>query len=148
MGLIRVHTNDLMPMGRLYRLVLKYIYDNKNVTFQEIADMKNAVCKWYQYIGEQKTKLLDKYGIQAGDYLPIGQKGTTLDEQEYMMQSIGWLLREDETGGLDARKKMFADHGINYLKFYKIPEAYRPEDFARAREAVKKAMRDHPEDYN
>lgn len=145
--LVKVNTNDLMPLPTLFRLVLKCIYEKDKVTIDEVTKMEASIVKWSEYINSEKQKILDKYGIQANDFQPLGTKGTPLDEQEFALSGYAWLLREDESGNLEARKEMFKRHNIDYRKFYSLPESFNESDFEKAQEALKIAMANDKENY-
>lgn len=140
-------TIDRVPIPKLFRMVLKFIYDKSNCTYQEEVAVKNSVLNWFKYIKQEKQKVIDKYGIEAQSFMPVGTKGTVLDEIEHQLQGIGWLLHADEKGMLEERKKRFKEHNINYLKFYRIPEAYNPKDFKKAQKALERCMKENPDDY-
>lgn len=145
--MIAVNTNELMPLPALLRLVLKFVYDKNNVSFGEEIKLKKNIHQYAQWVKQEKQKVLDKYGLDAQDFRPVGTKGTVVDDVEFQIQGLAWLLREDEQGRLDARKGIFKQNGIDYKKFYKLTEAYTKGDFIRAHKALEKAMMENPGDY-
>lgn len=147
MTLIVRGTTDQVPIPVLLRLVLQFIYDINQMSYSKEIQMKNSIVNWNKWVQEEKNKELDKYGITADTFIPVGKKGTIVDEVEFQLQSMAWMLHRNELGGFDKRKAMFKEHRINYRKFYKLPESYLPSDFKKAQEHLKKAMEDHPEDY-
>ena len=144
----------------VFRLVLRFIYNingdspceppDRPMSMQEISDMENSIVNWLKWINMRKGNLADKYGadwLKAHEMIEVGKKGTVLDEIENFFQKLGWMLRENDLGHLDHRKKLFKDHKISYKKAFSLPEAFKPEDFVKAQEHLKKAMADNPNDY-
>jgi hypothetical protein len=144
---IFLKSNELIPLPVLLRLVLRQVYDKKSMGFYDREKMENGIEAWFKYITTEKKKIINKFGIEAEGFAPVGKKGTPLDEQEFQIMGMAWLLREDEEGRLEARKEMFRLHKIDYKKFYKLPEAYNPRDFVAAQEALKKNKKEFPELY-
>jgi hypothetical protein len=139
-----------LPLPVLFRMVLKYVYDQKAMTRDNISDMMNSMVNWQEWISHEKDKLVEKYGADYvyKDPRPLGQKGTILDEMEFHIAGLAWLLQQNDEGKLHDRKIMFANHGIDYRKYYHLPESYKKEDFVKAQAALKECMKKNPEDYN
>ena len=94
MPLIKINHNYMISLRKLGRICLKFIYDNKNMTFKEIDAMQQGIMVWDQ--NKFKT-----------------------DNQEYFLQRLGMLLKKNDDGKLERRKKLFADKKIDYLKFHR-----------------------------
>ena len=143
-----IQSKDRAPLYELFRLVLKYVYDYEHLSDQDENRMKNSIQNWFVWVQEEKRRRIDKYGPGANlEGTPVGLKGTYLDEVEFAIQGYAWLLRENDKGRLEARKSQFKKHGIDYRKFYRLPEAYNPGDFVKARRALEQAMKANPDDY-
>lgn len=140
------HTSVRLPIPVLVRLVLKFIYDRDHTTAQERNDMQSSLENWARYVNEKKDEIIKKYGLTAHYSVPMGLKGCPIDELELHVQRMAWLLVEDEKGKWDKRKKMFKEKGIDYKKFFRLPEAYTAEDFARALEILKKWNAEHADE--
>ena len=149
-----------LPLGVVFRLVLRFIYNingdnpceppDRPMSMQDISDMENSILNWFKWIQTRKGKLADKYGaawLAEHEKIEVGKKGTVLDEIENYLQRLAWMLRENDLGNFDYKKKTFKEHKISYKKHFKLPEAFKPEDFKRAQEFLKAAMRDNPDDY-
>lgn len=101
MPLIKMNHKYLIGLRKLSRLVLRYIYDNDSVTRKETDNMMRGIMAWDQ--NRFKT-----------------------EEQEIWLQKLGKLLKDDGEGKLEKRKKLFRDKGIDYRKFHRLREAYKP----------------------
>ena len=44
------------------------------------------------------------------------------EENQYRLERIGWILKQDQDGKLERRKSLFIQHNIDYLKFHKMPQ--------------------------
>ena len=84
-------------MRYLSRLVLKHIYDKKNMSPSDVALMQRSIVFWTKKIAPS-------------------------DEETYSLQRIGWVLKKDSEGKLERRKELFLQHNIDYLKFHKMPQ--------------------------
>jgi len=73
--------------------------------------------------------------------------GAVEQEAENVLMEIEDLILQDSSGELDLRRELFRKHGIDYRKFCHWPEVYKPEDFIRAQEELKKTMESNPEEY-
>jgi hypothetical protein len=142
-----MQSKDRAPLPELFRLVLKYVYDYSHLSNEDENRMKNSIQNWFNWIAEEKKRRFEKYGPDPMASVPVGLKGNYVDEVEFALSGYAWLIRENDKGRFEERKKMFKDHGIMYQKFYGLPEFYLPSDFKRARAALEKAMRENPEDY-
>ena len=150
-----------LPLGDVFRLVLRFIYNmdgmnpceppDRPMSMQEISDMQNSMVNWVKWIDRRKGKLADKYGadwLREHEKIEVGKKGTVLDEIENYVQRLAWMLRENDLGNFDYKKKTFKEHKLSYKKHYNLPGAFKPGDFVKAQEALKRAMKNHPEDYD
>lgn len=147
--LIFINTKEMIPLPQLFRLALKFIYDNKSIKYGDEARLKSSVVNWYDKIQEAKKRTADKYGIiPEMENIEIGKKGTPVDEAEYYLQIIGSLLKKNEEGKFEPQKALFREHGIDYRKYYRLPEAYSIQDFVKAKRALERNMKDRPGDYN
>ncbi len=131
MVLIQVKHKEALSLPVLFRLVLKSIYDRKNFTASEGVKMMDSVLNWKDHI-----EIREDMGMDAVDR-----------ENQYRLGIIAMLLKEDEEGKFEGRKQTFQDKGINYKKFYGLPEAYVPEDFVKGQQALEEHKRTNPEDY-
>jgi hypothetical protein len=145
-------TKDRMPLRDLARLALKMIFEEKACTGQEVAIVNNQVKNWNQLIQFQKSIALKKYGLDpATTFIPIGKKGSVVDEWEYFLQTICLWLVKNEQGEFDKMKGLWRQHNINYKKTQRFgwlfPEVYTKEGFAKAQKALEHAKRINPDDY-
>jgi hypothetical protein len=69
------------------------------------------------------------------------------EEVLHWVEKIDDIIEKDESGKLEERKETFKRTNTDYKKFHRLPEAYKPEDFAKGQLALEKHMKDSPEDY-
>ncbi len=131
MTLIQIKNKDVLALPVLFRVALKSIYDKKHLTAKEQTEMEDSIIKWQNHL-----ELRRDIGFTAVD-----------EEHQMALEIIGSLLYEDSEGKLDRRKELFKRHNIDYRKFHRLPEAYKPVDFQRGQEALKDHMRTNPEYY-
>lgn len=143
-------TKERMPLRELAKLALKTIFEDK--TQRDVDILNNQVNNWNQLIRFQKEKVLKKYGLDPDThFLPLGKKGSVVDEWEFFLQTICSWIVANEKGQLDKIKGLWKQHGINYKKTKRFgwlfPEQYTQEGFNRALKYLKQAQKDNPEDY-
>lgn len=135
MTLIKIRNHKVYDIQTLFRIVLKKIYEPEKMTSMEFDMMMSSINDWTNHIrlmGENKNGMLS--AIQ--------------NEQKIMLEYIGNLLYEDEEGRYDNRKQMFAEKKIDYKKFHRLPESYKPEDFHEANRHLEEHKKRHPEYYS
>ena len=70
-----------LPFYLLYQLVIKSIFDPKNMTSSEISAMQHSIVNWANWIEEEKSKKLDMFGPGWQDEtLEVGKRGNPIDE--------------------------------------------------------------------
>jgi hypothetical protein len=57
------------------------------------------------------------------------KKSDITEEELFLVQSYATMLKRDEEGKLDRRKRLFKEHGIDWKKFHKLPEVKREPKF-------------------
>ncbi len=136
MTLIRIAPTTPSDMPDLFRLALRYIYEEKKMSLAEIAQMQFSVNWWCETIVREKEKKAEKFLILPGDEIndpaPI----------EEMLQYIGKLLYMKETNTLSKRLKnriMMVKCGLlDWRKFHRLEEAYTPEGLEKAQAMYQK----------
>src|SRR5689334_2398443 len=147
--LLQVHSNERMPLVQLWRLIFKYIFDEKNCGQTTRKTIETEVLKWNNLVKYQKRVLTEKYGPGFDGYAPIGKKGSVIDEIEYQIGMMSSWLVKNENGEWDQKKANYAIHKIDYRTVAPMDRVF-PEikkNYARGRAALEQAMKDHPEDY-
>lgn len=130
--IITIKNKPVLNLPSLLRIALKSIYDTKNLTNQEEDFMQKSIVNWQKHLQLQRD---------------IGRFGIVQKENQITLEYIGNLLYQNSMGKMEDRKVTFANHNIDYRKFYRLPEAYKPEDFVKAQEALEEHKRTNPEDY-
>jgi hypothetical protein len=104
MPLIIVKTSDVASLPLLYRLVLRFIYERHAMRIEDIHLMMHSMIAW-------------------------PKKSDITEEELFLVQSYATMLKRDEEGKLDRRKRLFKEHGIDWKKFHKLPEVKREPKF-------------------
>lgn len=145
---IQINTAGKLPMEDLWKLTLKYCFDKKNTTSVEEEKMRESCYLWHNYIQRFKAERISKYGDEF-DPRPVGTKGTYIDEIEFYLGIICFHIEaeDNEKPWLVQRKATYKEHGIDYKKAYKLSGSWTKLDFVNAMKALKKNMKERPEDY-
>lgn len=132
MTLILTKSKTVLSIPALQRIVLKSIYLPKNMTLLDEAQMQHSIVSWRENLDMKKN-----YKIM-----------TAVDEENLIaLEEMAWLIKENQEGRLDNRKKLFKDRGIDYQKFHRLPGSVSEEDRARAQNDLEKLMAEKPEEY-
>lgn len=139
-----------MSLYDLWRLIFKYTFDKKSCGYSTQSVINDHIMSWYHHIEEEKKKELQKYGLSAS-FTAIGRKGSILDEHDYQIKLMSdWVVKE-EGGFFEKRVMAYERAKIDYRlaePMCKVfPECSKLRDFKSGIQALKKAMKDNPEDY-
>ena len=137
MELVKIKNKEALSLPHLWRVALKSIYDKKHLNFKEEKQMHESVILWTNHIELRRD-------MNGGEKFFDGSVDA---ENELKLQLIGMELYRDSKGEFDKRKELFRKHKIDYMKFYRLPEAYTNKDFAKGQEALNEHKRTNPEDY-
>ena len=111
------------------------------------------IMKWHDFVEINKKRELEAYGLDPEmSLVPIGKKGSVLDEMEYQVQLMSsWVVREEQ-GEFIPKVEMFKKHKIDFRMaepacevFQEYCKAHRNE--AKGTEALKQNILDKPEQY-
>lgn len=150
MPVIKVSQSDLIKdLDVLMRYVLKfvYVYTNKwdarnmdphkeRMTLDEVHLMQESIVWW----GNVELKRLKNKTERKILLFKLTANEVDKDHQNFVeekLQTIGWMLRENDLGRFDARKEEFYFKSIDYRKFHRLPEAYTEKDYAQGAEALR-----------
>lgn len=97
MTLINVKTEIALALPVLMRLVLKFIYEPRSVSRDERRVMEDSVIKW-------------------------AAKAEKTEDEQVVIERIGWYLKKNEEGRFDKRIADFKQHGIDWRKYHRLPE--------------------------
>jgi len=131
-----IKNKEVRPLEVIWRTALKCIFAPRSLKIGERREMEEDIIKWANHL-ELRREL-------AGGML---QPGTIDHMQQTALELIGNELKKDMDGKLEKRKALFIRHGIDYRKFYRLPEAYKEEDFVKGQQALEKHKLTNPEDY-
>lgn len=141
MTLVVVKSKKVLSISHLWLAVLKFVYDQANMSALEVREMQESIINWANAIEFEKEKLAQ---IQAADIRLFGRKITSehkYSEEEYQLELMAKLLKENESGELDGRKATFKEHGIDYKKFHRVPGAVTQEDMEKGKKLLKESNR-------
>lgn len=149
--LYQPNPKERMPLQDLWRLIFKFTFDKKSCAYTTKTTIETHLLKWNGLVKYQKQILTAKLGAGFDGYAPIGRKGSWLDEAEYQLGLMcSWVVKE-ERGEFIGKVATFARAKIDYRlaePMCKVfPECAKLRDFKSGRDALNKAMKDHPEDY-
>ena len=131
MTLIITKLKDVLDMPSLYRAVLKFIFDEKNMSSSEIVMMKHSVIDWASHLRIKKE---------------CNEMSAVDKQNQYSLESMAKMLQDNELGLMDHKKAVYKEHKIDYRKAFRLPEAYVPEDFIKAQKAIERAKTKRPEE--
>lgn len=98
MTLIRVRNTTVATLPHLFRLVLKHIYEPKNMSLTEIHVMQDSFISW-------------------------SKKAIKNDDEQYSLEILAMLIKKNEEGKFDERKENFKRCGIDYRRFHRLTES-------------------------
>lgn len=116
-------------MPNLWRYVAKFIYDELNMNWYDIHKMQESIVDWKNAIDLEQEKL---FIIQAADFKTFGKIVTTdhkYMEEQFQLENMAEMLKENEEGKFDEQKRMFKLTGVDYRKVFRFAEAYEEKDF-------------------
>jgi hypothetical protein len=128
-AVIQIKSKEVLLLSQVFRLALKYIFDKWHFTAQEGRQLEDSILNWANAIQFKKDMGSSMY-----------------ENEEYQLGIIAKLLKQNEEGKLERRKALFKEHKISYKKYYRLREAYRPEDFLEARREYETLCRLKPEE--
>ena len=125
---IQIDKEGMMPINKMWRLVLRMIYDPVHSGESDLWLINNAFDKWYGKVMEHNKQLLDACG-DAAFKEAVGRRGTVIDEIEYQLKLMAECLVELEKGTLEETPfkhllsiKAVKVHGLDYRKMF--PSVY------------------------
>jgi len=110
--LFKVRTRKAASLQELIRLVLKHIYDIKNMSLAEEDLMKRSFINWNNKI----------------DIHPW---------EKILICKFAKLIKDDEDGKFEKRKLLFKEKNIDYKKFHRLPESYDMKELIKTREKLR-----------
>lgn len=148
---VRVNSTNRMPIIDLWRLIFKFTFDKKNCGYGVKKDIEDNLLRWNGYIKMEKARKYEKFGKGFDDYVPIGKKGSIIDEYEYQVGMMcSWVVRE-EKDEFFPRVEMFKRHKIDYRiaePMCKVfPDCKHLRNYSAGRAALAQNMKDNPQDY-
>ena len=125
--LIIIKSKEVLDIYTLFWTTLKYIFEPQNMSVEQIRMMEESVVNWHQKI-------------------TLDRDMERVNEQEaYVLDIVGTLLKGNMEGKFEAKKKLFKDHHIDWRKAYKMPGAVTQKDIVRAKGYYDKWVKENPD---
>jgi len=96
MAFINMKNKFVLPLHQIAIYAIRYVYAKKEMTSSEIGLMQKSIVDWTNKINLSEEDL-------------------------YTLQTIAKLLKKNVDGDFDERKETFKKHGINFMKFHRMP---------------------------
>lgn len=141
-----------MPIKYLWQLIFTFTFDKKSCGHMTKDIIGQQLVKWNGFIEINKARELEKYGLDPdAPAVPVGQKGSVIDEMEYQLQNMcSWVVREEQ-GEFIAKVELFKKHKIDYHlaepMCHVFPEYQTRRNKRKGAEALKINMADKPHQY-
>lgn len=141
MSLINIKPSKAADIPYLIRLVLKFVFNENEMSLDEINLMKYSIVWWKEEVDRQKAKKIDKFNILPGDEI------TEPDPVELWLMKFGSILQKKANKDpiLMRRIALFKEHNIDYRKVYKLPGAFTKETLEDAQRVLEKWNRQNPD---
>lgn len=151
--LINVKDASRMPIKYLWQLIFIYTFAKETTGHMTKDVIGKQLMKWNEFIDINEKRELEMYGLDPNTALiPIGKKGSVLDEMKYqLMLMCSWVVRE-EKGEFTPRVELYKKHKIDFHlaepMCHVFPEHAKNRNMAKGLDALKKNMEDNPEQYS
>ena len=93
---INVKNHFVASLSKIAILAVRTVYNRKGLTSEENGLMERSIVHW-------------------------SNKIDISEEDLHTLQLIGKFLKQDENGEFEDRKETFKKHGINFMKFHRMP---------------------------
>ncbi len=110
MTLIRIVNKEVANLPYLIELVLTFIYEPELMPTDKRHLMEDSLINWANKL------TLDK------------DMGRIDEGEEYEIQKLGRMLKLNEEGRYEARKKLYKINGVDWRKVHNIPHARTEAD--------------------
>jgi len=127
MSLIIIKNKEAYDLNTLARTALRSVYEPGKMSASDVRMMEQSVVNWAQKIELDRT-------LQRVN-----------DQEEYLLQRIGYILKRNEEGGFKERIEFFKKHSINWRKYHRFSDAYTIEGRIKALEELAKWNKRNPE---
>lgn len=150
--LLQIHDKERMALVPLWRLIFKFTFDKKSCAHTTKKTIEDQLLKWNGFVQINKARELEQFGLDPdSQFVPVGQKGSILDECEYQLGLMcSWVVREEKDEFLpkvDAYKRANVDYRMCEPMCKVFPEITKNRNFERGHRALIQNIRDFPEIY-
>ena len=127
MSLIIIKSKEVLDIYSLFWTALRYIFEPEKLSANQIRMMEQSVVNWSQKIELDR----DRQRVN--------------EQEEYLLQIIGTLLKGNMEGKFESRKKLYREHHLDWRKVYGMPGAHTQESFAKGKQIYEKWAKENPE---
>ncbi len=150
--LINMHDKSRMPIKYLWQLIFTFTFAKETTGHMTKDIIGEQIVKWNGFIQINKARELEQYGLDPqAAAIPVGQKGSVLDEMEYQIQLMAsWVVREEKEefrSKIELYKKHKIDFHLVEPMCHVFPEFANRRNKAKGLAALAAAMKANPEDY-
>jgi len=96
MPFINMKNRYVLPLHQIAISAIRYVYAKKGMSSEDVGLMQKSIINW--------TNKIDLN-----------------EDDRYTLQTIAKFLKKDEQGEFEDRKDTFKKHGINFMKFHRMP---------------------------
>ena len=148
--LFKFRTITALDIPFLKRRVIMFIHFREQLNTQQIDEMFESIKKWIAHLGAERRKREDGYKRMADKIIGFDPNRVIDTQDEHDIKNLVYLLKADEEGLLERKKKLYKEHKISPWRAYKdmkFPGAITPEVQAKADRLIDEARREKPEDF-
>ena len=150
--LLQIHDKERLPILHVWRLIFRYTFEKKNCPHTMKKTIEDQLLKWNCFVQLNKAKELEMYGIDKDmEFVPVGKKGSILDEFEYQLGLMcSWVVREEKgefQPKVDAYNRAQIDYRMVEPMCKVFPECVANRNYARGHRALLQNIKDFPQIY-
>lgn len=150
--LINMNDKSRMPIKYLWQLIFIFTFQKQSCGHMTKDIIGKQLMIWHNFVEINKKRELELYGLDPQmAAIPVGKKGSVIDEMEYQLQLMcSWVVRE-ENEEFKERVELFKKHKIDFKLAEPMcavfPEYAKNRNMAKGIAALKYAMENNPQDY-
>lgn len=150
--LLQIHDKERLAIMPLWRLIFRFTFEKKNCPHTIKKTIEDQLLKWNSFIQINKARELEKYGLDPEmEFVPVGKKGSILDEFEYQLGLMcSWVVREEKgefQSKIDAYGRAKIDYRLVEPMCKVFPECAANRNVARGHSHLLQNIKDFPDIY-
>ena len=143
-----------MPIKYLWQLIYTFTYDKKSCGHMTKDVIDKQLMKWKEFIRINEERELNEYGLDPlMASVPVGKKGSVIDEMKYQLIGMCNFVVKEEAGLLEHEVENVKKHKLDFRMLPGICDVF-PEycaarrNYSKGAEALKVNMEDKPHQYS